>query len=86
MKPETDSVTLDQVEPAAGVLLLDVRTVAAALGCSERTARDLIARGKLAAVRLGGSVRVRPADLLAFVASLPAAVGASGVVDQSSGA
>jgi len=67
--------TMPPKKPAkpADVLLLDVREVAAALGSSERTVRDLISRGKLAAVRLGGSIKVRPADLRAFVESLPPA-------------
>jgi len=49
--------------------LMDVRSVAAYLGISERSVWSQTApRGPLACVRLGSSVRYRPADVEAFVA------------------
>ena len=75
-----------KVANSADVLLLNVREVAAALGVSVRTVHRMIDDGRLPAVRLGGSVKVRPADLRAFVQSLPPANDGKPADDQSSGA
>ena len=53
--------------------LLTYGTCAALLSCSERQVRRLISAGVLPAVRVGTTtLRVRQADLEAFVAATPA--------------
>jgi excisionase family DNA binding protein len=47
--------------------LLSVRAVASKLSVSEKTVRRLIESGQLPAVRVGGQVRIDPAELEAFV-------------------
>jgi excisionase family DNA binding protein len=49
--------------------LLTLQDVASYLQLSVRTVRRLIASERLAVVRLGRAIRVRPRDLEAFVAS-----------------
>lgn len=49
--------------------MLAAKAVAARLGVSERTVRDLIATGVLASVKIGGARRVEPQVLDAFIAS-----------------
>lgn len=58
-----------------GSLLLDIDEVVAELRSSESTVRRLIADGRLRAVRLERGVRVRRADLEAYVESLAPARG-----------
>jgi excisionase family DNA binding protein len=50
------------------ILMVDKRTAADALSVSVRTVERLIADGKLPAVRVGGSVRIPVAALLAIAA------------------
>jgi excisionase family DNA binding protein len=66
--PEPDGRPDNQVV-AALLALEDVNHV---LHCSPSTTRRLIAAGELVAVRIGASVRVRPADLQAYIDGLPA--------------
>ncbi len=47
--------------------LLTVPEVAQELAIHPKTVRRLVARGELAAVKIGAAVRVRPADVDAFV-------------------
>lgn len=47
--------------------LLTVQAVAELLGISSKTVRRLIARGDLAAHRIGGSLRVSEGDLRAYL-------------------
>ena len=53
-------------------LLLDVADVAALLRVSKRTVANMLRDGRLTAVRIGGAVRVRRADVEALVAGRPA--------------
>lgn len=53
--------------PATPVLLLTAREAAKALAVSERTLFNLTKAGRLPAVRIGTSVRYRPADLQSFI-------------------
>jgi excisionase family DNA binding protein len=48
-------------------ILLRGNDVARILNISRSKAYTLIQSGEIASVRLGGSVRVRPSDLLAFI-------------------
>lgn len=48
--------------------LLDVRAVAARLGCGVRTVHRLVTRGELPAVRVLSCLRFDPADLEIFIA------------------
>ncbi len=50
-----------------GNMLLTVEDVRDRLQVSLRTARELTARGKIAIVKIGRSVRVREQDLNAFI-------------------
>jgi excisionase family DNA binding protein len=52
--------------------LLDRAVVAVELDVCKQTVQNLISRGKLPAVRVGGRVKVRRSDLARFVAELPA--------------
>lgn len=52
---------------AKPVGLLNIRQVAARLGCSERTAWAFRASGELPAIVMGGLVRFHPDDLEAFI-------------------
>lgn len=52
-------------------LLLTIDETALALHQSTSTVRRLVRTGDLPAVRIGAAVRVRPADLAAFIDSLP---------------
>lgn len=53
--------------------LLTYEETGHALGCSQRTVKRLVATGELTAVQVGrGTVRVRAADLDAYVQDLPA--------------
>lgn len=57
----------DRVSP----LLLDYDAAGSALSLSERTIRRLVREGRLPAVKVGGSMRIKTVDLDAFVAGLP---------------
>lgn len=60
----------ESVRPAsADKLLVDTREAARLLAVSPRTVWSMMARGELPTVRLGRAVRVRMADLEAFVAA-----------------
>lgn len=59
-------------------LLLNLDEVAAHLRVSRRYVEQMAARGDLPIVRIGGNVRVRRADLVAWVKALP--------VDNATGA
>jgi putative molybdopterin biosynthesis protein len=61
------TVQLDQpaIEPGS---LLTMRDVGKRLRLCERSVYGLIRRGELPAVRIGGSVRIDPADLADFIA------------------
>lgn len=48
-------------------LLLTYRAAGRVLGVTERTVWTYVQRGELPAVRFGGSVRIDPADLRAFI-------------------
>lgn len=54
-------------------LLLNLDEVAEHLRLSRRYVEQMAARGELVTVKIGGSVRVRRADLEDYVRSLPAA-------------
>ena len=49
--------------------LLTKRGAADLLGCCTRTVENLIAQGKLRAVKVGVAVRIDPIDLRAFIES-----------------
>ncbi len=55
--------------PAEVEILLSVREVAAALSVSTATVYKLVDRGQLAHRRVLNAIRIRPADLAAFIAS-----------------
>lgn len=57
--------------------LLDRQEAAQHLATTERHVRRLIATGRIPAVKVGGKVRIRVADLDAFLGGLPA-VGTPG--------
>jgi excisionase family DNA binding protein len=74
--PETASVSRSRALRAVVDALLTVKDVAEQLGVCRDTVYRLIARQQLPAMRIGGSmIRVRAADLRAFLA---AARGGSG--------
>ena len=52
--------------------LLTLKDVALILNLSERSVRRIIQAGDLPAIRIGGSPRIRSADLRAFIDSAPA--------------
>ncbi len=52
--------------------LLDYRSVAQVLGVGERTVKRLVSRRALSPVRIGGSVRIRVADVDAYLQQLGA--------------
>lgn len=56
--------------------LLRVSTVARRLDYARSTVYDLINAGRLPAVRVGNTIRVRESDLAEFIAALPQAVSA----------
>ena len=64
---------LDSTPDAGPMLPLDYAETAARLRVSERTVRRLVSAGALPAVDVAGCRRVRVADLLAYVETLPAA-------------
>jgi len=47
--------------------LLSVRSAAEPLGIAPRTLRDLIARGEVEAVRIGGAIRIRRSTVRALI-------------------
>lgn len=47
--------------------LLDSRAVAAILGVTTRTLRNIVRRGGLPVVRVGGSVRFDPQDIRDYI-------------------
>jgi excisionase family DNA binding protein len=55
--------------PTASTPLLTLKAVAAHLEVHQRTIRRWIEAGDLAAVRIGSVVRIRPADLDAFISA-----------------
>ena len=52
--------------------LLTLKQVAVVLGLSERSVRRIIQAGDLPAIRVGGSPRIRSADLRAYMDGAPA--------------
>ena len=54
-------------------LLLNLDEVAGHLRVSRRYVEQMVAKGDLPVVRIGGNVRVRRADLIAYVQALPVA-------------
>jgi excisionase family DNA binding protein len=64
-----DRVTQVQIEAARSrtECLLNVKQVARRLSLAPSSVYELIARGQLQAVRVGRAVRVRPADLDAYL-------------------
>lgn len=67
--PLADLANADHSGPMERTLLTK-RETAAELRCSVRTVERMISAGRLAAVELGGQLRVRRVDLDAFVESL----------------
>jgi excisionase family DNA binding protein len=61
----------DDADAVVMPLMLSTSKAAAVCGLSERTVRRLIASGRLPAVAVGSSRRIRAADLDRFVAELP---------------
>ena len=57
------------IQPNSAHALLSKAQAAEYLGISARSTHDLIQRGELRAVRIGGRVLIRPEDLAAFVAA-----------------
>ena len=47
--------------------LLSVRSAAKPLAVAPRTLRDLVARGKVEAVRIGGAIRIRRSTVEALI-------------------
>ena len=64
--PESIPTTL-QIEP-----LITMKQVGLVLGLSERSVRRIIQAGDLPAIRVGGSPRIRSADLRAYLDGAPA--------------
>lgn len=62
-------VDLDQIAPVP--LAYSYEDAARLLRCSARKVRRLVTDGELTAVRLGGLVRIRRADLNAYLAAAP---------------
>lgn len=77
MLPPRSTSTLPPPDPDSGETpLRDVAAVARRLGVSVKTVRRMVARGDLAAVRVGRSLRIMDADLESYIAaqrSAPAA-------------
>ena len=61
-KESVSNNSIERLEP-----LLRGNDVARLLNISRSKAYAMIQSGEIASVRLGGSVRVRPSDLLAFI-------------------
>lgn len=57
--------------------LLTYEDAASALACSDRSVKRLVAGGQLRAVRVGGTARIRLADLDAYVDGLPSNLDSS---------
>ena len=66
-KTESSKLPPEQFEP-----LLTLKQVAVVLGLSERSVRRIIQAGDLPAIRIGGSPRIRSADLRAYMDGAPA--------------
>ena len=66
-KTESSKLPSEQFEP-----LLTLKQVAVVLGLSERSVRRIIRAGDLPAIRIGGSPRIRSADLRAYLDGAPA--------------
>ena len=66
-KTESSKLPPEQFEP-----LLTLKQVAVVLGLSERSVRRIIQAGDLPAIRIGGSPRIRSADLRAYLDGAPA--------------
>jgi excisionase family DNA binding protein len=58
-----------------GQIAVSVKTAAALVDISDTTIRDAIKKQRLPAHRVGRMIRIRVADLDAWVQSLPAAEG-----------
>ena len=67
--PADDAPAPDDRPP----LLLTYLEVAVRLGCSDRTVKRLVSEGALVPVLFGGRVKIRSADLVAYVEGLPTA-------------
>lgn len=63
-------IDLPAALPVEGQQLLKVREVARRINRSKSNVHEIIDRGDLPAVWLGGEKRVRPEDLDAYIASL----------------
>lgn len=63
----TDAPVADGRDDESMLLTLDYQTAARRLSVSGRTVRRLVADGRLRAVTVGGSPRIRAADLAAYV-------------------
>lgn len=57
--------------------LLTYEDAASVLACSDRSVKRLVAGGQLRAVRIGGTARIRVADLDAYVDGLPSTLDSS---------
>ena len=66
-KTGSSKLPREQFEP-----LLTLKQVAVVLGLSERSVRRIIQAGDLPAIRVGGSPRIRSADLRAYLDGAPA--------------
>ena len=66
-KTGSSKLPSEQFEP-----LLTLKQVAVVLGLSERSVRRIIQAGDLPAIRVGGSPRIRSADLRAYLDGAPA--------------
>jgi excisionase family DNA binding protein len=58
--------------------LLSIRSAAEPLGIAPRTLRDLIARGEVEAVRIGGAIRIRTSTVEQLIEKGTGGVRASG--------
>jgi excisionase family DNA binding protein len=58
---------MDTVEPVHTTRLLRIEDVADRLAVSRSMAWKLVAQGDIRSIRIGRAVRIRPADLDAFV-------------------
>jgi excisionase family DNA binding protein len=69
-RPTLDDADAGADAGAVAPLLVDYRAAADALSVSERSVRRLVAARRLPAVDVGGTRRIRTADLVAYVERL----------------